>query len=98
MTPHRIRLGHPWVASADGLSFSRRFGRPRTLDPTERVWLVCGFEPEAVTENGEAVAATADVTALIQPRNEIVLRIAADAKFPGEVALEIRATPEPAES
>ena len=92
MTPHRIRLGPPWVASADG--FARRFGRPRTLDPHDRVWLVCGFEPESVTVNGHVVSATADITALIQPRNEIVVRIAAGTNFPGEVALEIRAAVE----
>ena len=95
MTPHRIRLGPPWVASADGTTFTRRFGRPRTLDPGERVWLVCDFSPESVTINGERVAATADLTSLIQPRNEIVVRIAAGAKFPSEVALEIRAAVEP---
>jgi hypothetical protein len=96
--PHRIRLGPPWVASPDGTRFARRFGRPRTLDAGETVWLVCAFESDTVTVNGQAVAAVSDITSLLQPRNEIVVFLAAGANFPGEVALEIRPTAEQSES
>jgi hypothetical protein len=92
--PHRIRLGPPWVTSDGGAVFTRRFGRPRTLDPHERVWLVCPFAPESVAVNGQPVAAEADITALIQPRNEVVVRITAGTTFPGEVVVEIRAAAE----
>ncbi|HUR53540.1 MAG TPA: hypothetical protein VMZ71_05395 [Gemmataceae bacterium] len=98
MPPHRIRLGPPWVASADGTRFTRRFGRPRTLDPGESVWLVCAFELDAVTVNGTAVAAVSDLTPLLQPRNEIVVQLAAGGIFPGEVALEIRSGAEPSDA
>ena len=90
MPTHRIRLGPPWVASADGTRFSRRFGHPRTLDADESIWLACAFEPDAVTVNGTAVAAVSDLTPLLQPRNEIVVQLAAGGIFPGEVTLEIR--------
>lgn len=98
MTPHRIRLGPPWVASADGTRFARRFGRPRTLSPGEAVWLVCGFDPASVAVNGQPVTSTADITALLGVRNEVVVEVAAGANFPGDVALEIRAVAEPGQS
>jgi|SRR6266540_6923553 len=98
---HWIRLGPPWEVSPtdDGRSrHRRRFGRPRTLDAEERVWLVADsrsmkFE---VTVNGEFVGAgepgpfAADITNLLNLRNEVVFVIPSDASL-GEIALEIRA-------
>ena len=98
MATHRIRLGPPWVASPDGTRHTRRFGRPRTLDADERVWLVCAFEPDAVTVNGQTVPATADITSFLQPRNEIEIQLAVGGNFPVEVALEIRPAAEQSES
>jgi hypothetical protein len=89
MSTHRIRLGPPWDAAADG-THSRRFGRPRSLGPGERVWLVCHLPPDAaVTVNGHAVPASADVTDLLGPRNEVTVRLPPGGER-GEVALEIR--------
>ena len=89
MPTHRIRLGPPWVASPDGTLHTRRFGRPRTLDAGERVWLVCHFPPADVSVNGQPVDAVADITDLLQPRNEVVVRLANGTQL-GDVALEIR--------
>lgn len=94
---HRIRLGPPWevVPLPDGRTrHTRRFGRPRTLDTAERVWLVAELpEDSEVTLNGETLEASADfaanVTDRLQPRNELVVIVPADAA-PVGVALEIR--------
>jgi hypothetical protein len=81
------RLGEPGV-----VTFVRRFGLPSNLDAHERVWLL---RPEAAlvpaTLNGQALALgpACDITAWLQPRNELQLQIEGT---PGEVALEIRAT------
>ncbi|AWM41083.1 hypothetical protein [Gemmata obscuriglobus] len=77
---------------------SRKFGRPRTLDPNERVWLVCEHVPGSgeVTVNGVLVGTlatagsfAADITARLAPRNEVALVVASEAPL-GAVALEIR--------
>ena len=96
---HTIRLGPPWqTAPTDsGTRHARKFGWPRPLDATERVWLVCEHVPgpAEVRVNGTVVAPdangpfAADITALLQPRNEIVIAGAADAPL-GAVALEVR--------
>ncbi len=97
---HRIRLGPPWeITPLDGRSLhTRRFGRPRTLDPDERVWLVCLSPSKAeISVNGEPVGTaadngtifSADITNLLKHRNE--LRITAISTEPlAGVALEIR--------
>lgn len=97
---HQIRLGPPWeITSLDGRYLhTRRFGRPRTLDPDERVWLVClSPGPAEIFVNGERVGTardigtivSADITNLLKPRNE--LRITAVSTEPlAGVALEIR--------
>jgi hypothetical protein len=100
-TPHRIRLGPPWQTSAtdSGTRHARKFGRPRTLDANERLWLVCDHVPgpaevhlngslAGTAEAGEPFAA--DITSLLQPRNEVVFAVAADGAL-GNVALEVRA-------
>lgn len=94
---HCIRLGPPWevAAARDGLvRHARRFGRPRTIEPHERVWLLATL-PEGseaalngVTLDGGASFA-ADITDRLQPRNEVVFLVPADAA-PADVALEIR--------
>jgi hypothetical protein len=98
---HRIRLGPPWDVTASGgrTRHARRFGRPRTLGPGERVWLACGSVPGPadILVNGEPVGSVAgagpfaaDVTPLLKPRNEVVIETAS-ADPPADVALEIRA-------
>ena len=95
---HRIRLGPPWQVTTldDGRSRrARRFGRPRTVDSTETVWLVAeslpmGCEvflnevPFVITDPFAVV-----ITRLLNPRNEVVFLLPADALL-GAVALEIR--------
>ena len=93
--PHVIRLGPPWEVSAAGgrTTHRRRFGRPRTLGPGERVWLVGDAipGPATVSLNGHPLGPAAgpfaaDITASLLPRNEVVI----DADGPlGEVRLEI---------
>ncbi len=97
---HTIRLGPPWevAASAGGTRHARKFGRPRTLDATERIWLVCEHVPGAATVhlNGAVLSAldapgpfAADVTSLLLPRNEVAFVVASESPL-GAVALEIR--------
>ncbi|AMV22944.1 hypothetical protein VT84_00940 [Gemmata sp. SH-PL17] len=94
---HTIRLGPPWdVASTpSGTRHTRKFGRPRTLDANERVWLVCAQVPGAVEVrvNGTAVATpdpfAVDITSLLLPRNEVAFTVASEAPI-GAVVLEIR--------
>jgi hypothetical protein len=100
MTPHRIRLGPPWVVTtADGRTrHLRKFGQPRPAVPGERVWVVCASvpAPATVSVNGEPVGTAdaggpfaADVTHLLRPRNELAFDVASADPL-GEVALEIR--------
>ena len=93
---HSIRLGPPWdVATAGGrIVHRRKFGRPRTLDPGERVRLVFDHVPgpATISLNGQPIGTTsgpfsADITELIRPRNEVVVD-AADGPL-AEVRLEI---------
>jgi hypothetical protein len=97
---HRIRLGPPWtVAVAGGRSrHARKFGWPATLDPHERVWLVCDAVPGPgeVSVNGQPVGTAtaagpfaADITPLLAPRNELVIATASADEL-GPVGLEIR--------
>ncbi len=97
---HTIRLGPPWeiAAVAGGTRHARKFGRPRTLGTTERVWLVCAHVPAggevqvnaAVVGKPDAPGPFAvDVTSLLLPRNEAVFVVASELPL-GAVALEIR--------
>lgn len=97
---HTIRLGSPWQSApaAGGTRHARKFGRPRTLAAAERVWLVCAHVPGPATVhlNGTAVGVlsapgpfAADITSLLQPRNEVAFAVASELPF-GAVALEIR--------
>jgi hypothetical protein len=81
---------------------SRRFGYPGRIDAHERVWLTCaGLSDRAeVWLNGQALgtctgAFELEVTALLKPRNELVLEVDGPAEGGGvwgEVALEVRCT------
>ena len=98
---HRIRLGPPWqvTCTAGRTRHVRPFGRPRMLDPDERVWLVCDSVPgpAVVFVNGVRVAASeegvrpipADISNLLRLRNEVVVETGSGDSI-GEVALEIR--------
>lgn len=91
--PHVIRLRGAWSVTADGPRFRHRrpFGWPAALDPHERVWLVVAgaHATDGVAVNGVSLTAEADVTALLRPRNELVLTRDSDTP-PGEVTLEVR--------
>jgi hypothetical protein len=97
--PHRIRLGPPWEVVADGdrTRHTRKFGKPRLQAANEQIWLVCDAVPAfaEVSLNGELLGVVEpgpfalEVTALLQPRNEIVILVAS-ADSLGGVALEIR--------
>jgi hypothetical protein len=100
MSTHRIRLRGSWETTSDAghTTHTRRFGRPRTLEPGERVWLVCDSipAPAAVLLNGTPVGTTSapgplavDVTSSLSPRNEVRIGVAS-AEPLGEVVLEIR--------
>jgi hypothetical protein len=95
---HRIHLREPWQTTAleDGrVRRSRRFGRPRRLDPHERVRLVIEAMPESgvVRVNGRELSGAAagfrcDVTDLLHENNRVEIEASAiDAV--GEVLLEI---------
>lgn len=93
---HSIRLGPPWEVSAAGgrVTHRRKFGRPRSLDPGERVWLICDAVPgpAAVSLNGEPLGEaagpfSADITDLMRPRNDLTIDAATGPL--GGVRLEI---------
>ena len=91
MTPHRIRLAGFWTATptADGRTeHARNFGRPRTLDPGETLWVVTAT-PGEVSINGVALGSGGEVQVGIdlQPRNRLAIVTAGEL---GEVALEVR--------
>jgi hypothetical protein len=97
---HTIRLGPPWQVTATDTNtrHARKFGRPRTLDENERLWLVCEHVPGAaeVAVNGTLVGTptaagpfAADITSILLPRNEVVFAVASDVPL-GAVVLELR--------
>lgn len=93
-----MTLRPPWDVDTlpDGRTrFRRRFGRPRTLDTHETVWLV-GETPGGteVRLNGEPLGVSDgrfafDVTRLLAVRNEV--HITATGQL-GPVAIEVRTT------
>src|SRR5262245_31432103 len=100
---HTIRLRGAWGVTSDARSrtqHTRNFGRPRTLDADERLWLVCAHVPGAgeVFVNGEIVGTltsagpfAVDITGRLLPRNTVAF-VVASAEALGEVVLEIRRT------
>ena len=104
MSVHVIRLRGHWNRDElpDGrVRHSRHFGRPRTLDANETVWLVCSRSPGdgslqlndqlvGIVSGGEPFAF--DVTALLAPRNAVGIEVTAAVDWDGEVRLEIRSS------
>jgi hypothetical protein len=101
--PHRIRLRGPWQSEpvAGGVRRVRRFGYPGRIDADERVWLTFGGSAGRVEAslNGQALGShdggapfEHEVTPLLRPRNELVMRIEGGGESWGEVALEVRRT------
>lgn len=93
MTPHRIRLNGFWTATpaADGrVEHVRSFGKPRTNDATENVWIVTAT-PGEVRVNGTSLGDGNEVLigVELQPRNRLAILTNAGETL-GEVALEIR--------
>lgn len=108
--PRRMTMPCRWGEGGLGefagrVRFRRRFGYPGRLDPEERVWLTfAGVSGAAeVWLNGQFLGRQPDhagpfayeVTALLRPRNELVVVVEATTPAGGlwgEVALEIRRT------
>lgn len=102
MEPHRIRLRDPWevLPTDDGGTVRRRaFNKPTGLTVGDVVRLVVesaeGLQsivlngrPLEVARNGDV--AVCDIFAVLQPRNQLELRVAAGGHI-GEVRLEIEA-------
>jgi hypothetical protein len=97
---HIIRLRGAWEtkSSADFVRHSRNFGRPRTLETHERVWLVCQSMPgptevflngQLIGEKREKGPFEVEITDLLLPRNQIIFSAASSEPF-GEVSIEIR--------
>jgi hypothetical protein len=97
---HTIRLGPPWeiTPSLGTTHHARKFGRPRTLDANERLWLVCTHVPGSaeITMNGEVVGTilaacefSIEITSFLQQRNTVAFLVASDEPL-GAVTLEIR--------
>ena len=95
--PHRMTLRPPWEVEPlpDGRTrYRRRFGRPRTLDASETVWLV-GETPSGaeVWVNGQRLGESErsfafDVTDKLNVRNEVSVTATGPI---GQVAVEVRA-------
>lgn len=101
---HIIRLRGAWeIATASGVTtHARKFGRPRTLDANERLWLACDRVPGPceVRVNGAVAGAVAvsgafavDITAILQPRNEVVFCVEESDAPLGDVSLQVRSVP-----
>jgi hypothetical protein len=99
---HQIRLRGFWSVTANaegGYRHIRRFGRPRTLDPDERVWLT-GEQLAGAAQiilNGQMVGRVLDtgrtfafdITRTLRPRNELMIDSTGSADV-AELFLEIR--------
>ena len=79
---HTINLNNAWQPPAAGArTWIRRFGRPTGIGPGDRVWLVMDAPPpwEArvnaapLPASAEGQPWRADVTLLLDERNELVL-------------------------
>ena len=93
-----------WAGFAGRAEHLRRFGLPRQIDDSERIWLTFGgIEGRAAIRlNGEPLGDADgggsfefEVTGRLRPRNELVVTVEADSDAGGlwgEVALEIRRT------
>jgi hypothetical protein len=102
MSVHTINLSAFWIVTptVDGqVRHTRKFGRPRTLDPHETAWLVGDAAPGTGTLNlnGQLLGPVQaqqpfafNITPHLQPRNDAVLTVDAVGTL-GAVRLEIRA-------
>jgi len=75
---HEINLSTTWEPpSHESRAWVRRFGRPSGVASSDRVWLVIeGGDRPALVLNGVCLAGDAgrhDISALLEPRNELVL-------------------------
>jgi hypothetical protein len=99
---HTIRLRGFWSVTTTpdkkAHLHSRGFGRPRTLDADERLWLVCTHVPgqaqillnQTLIEELPAAGPLAiDITPYLQARNHLIFIVCSAAPL-GEVALEVR--------
>jgi hypothetical protein len=85
---HSIRLRHPWEetsAAGEPPKYLRRFNKPTGLDEWERVTLEIDriTHPGSVTLNGKQLGEfepngflAAEITAMLQPANELVVELA----------------------
>ena len=92
MTPHRIRLAGFWesVTVGEVTRHRRPFGKPRSQDGAETVWVVSTVAG-VVEVNGVALGtgASFDITPHLLPRNELAIGLPPEVAL-GEVVLEIR--------
>ena len=99
-TIHTIRLRGFWEVTPqpEGRTrHTRRFGKPRTLDANESLWLVSSTtHAVAVTLNGHPIGNASayqplaiDLTVNLQPRNEIAIDTQTDGELT-DITLEIR--------
>jgi hypothetical protein len=108
--PRRMTMPCRWSEGGLGdfagrVRFRRHFGYPGRIDAHERVWLTLarieGVADITLNEHklgrldGGSGPFEFDVTALLQPRNDLVIEVdslTGDGGLPGEVALEVRCT------
>ena len=96
---HTIRLRGAWTTATlpgGGTRHARNFGKPRTLDADECVWLVGDVaEAGTLSVNGEVAASVpagrfaVDVTHKLAERNAVWIDLPTDHP-PADVAMEIR--------
>jgi hypothetical protein len=97
---HTIRLRGFWETVDEGgrTRHSRNFGRPRLVDESEHIWLVCStlIAPAEVRLNGEFLEGVmetgpfaTEITTRIRPRNTVSITLPIASQLP-EVAIEIR--------
>jgi hypothetical protein len=97
---HTIRLRSGWQVQplGEGKLHTRHFGKPRTLDSNESVWLVFTHLPVGslvrlnailLHTHAAAGALALEITPHLGFRNAVELTCPSD-EAPGEVALEIR--------
>jgi hypothetical protein len=96
--PHTIRLRGPWQHDVSRGRFTRSFHRPTGLTDSSRVSLVINpaIDLAAIWLNGQPLGqiepktrAELEITALLQPRNEIIVCLVAGTPTEGEIPFEV---------